>query len=381
MKNLIILGAAGSIGTQTLELFNEYQLEYNIVALTLSRNLDKNINILKKIKNIPKYLFLQDKSNYKIYKKLYPNSIIKYGKKSILNFIKTNKIDTVLNAISGIYGLEFSYISLKYKKNLLLANKETLIAGSTVITNLAKKNNIQILPIDSEHNALFNLLKNRKNEDIEKLIITASGGSFRDYSRKQLENVKIEDALNHPTWKMGAKITIDSATMVNKAFEIIEARHLFDYKLKDIIPYIHKESLVHAALKLKSKKYDFFISKNDMKNPILNILLYPNNFDYHQKAKKKLVLNKIDFERFIILDFLYKNYNDKYFGAIFSAIDEVLVDLFLKNLIKFKQIDELIIKYYEQFKNYNKKFNLKNILKLFNMIDYKIRKDLTNLKN
>lgn len=376
MKNLIILGAIGSIGTQTLEIFNTRTLDYSLVAITLSRNLEKNLNILKNLKTIPKYLFLQNKQNLKIYKKTFRDSIIKVGKKQILKFIKSKKVDTVLNSISGIYGLEYSYVALKYKKNLLLANKETLIAGASLITELAKKNNIKILPIDSEHNALFNLLKDKKVEDVDKLLITASGGSFRDLSRDELENVSIKQALNHPTWQMGAKITVDSATMVNKAFEIIEARHLFNFELKDIIPYLHKESLVHAGLLFKNKKYDFFVSKNDMKNPILNTLLFPNEYNYQEKVYSKLYLYKLDFSRYIILDFLYKNYNDNYFGSIFAALDEVLVDLYLKEFIKFKQIDELIIKYYEKFKTYNKKFNIKNILNLFKIIEYTVKREI-----
>ena len=344
MKNIYILGAAGSIGRQTLDLVKTFPNQFHLIGVSLSRDDQKNIEILDAFP--VEIACLRDTSIINDYQLRYPNVRFVQGDDGLVELVKHKTQGVVINALSGSSGLYPTVEAIKSKKDILLANKETLVMAGDLIQSLIKAYGVSLYPIDSEHNALWQLLMHEELSDIEKIIITASGGSLRYLNRKALKDVTVERALQHPNWSMGAKITIDSATMMNKGLEVIEAHHLFNLPYEKIETILHDESLVHGFVSFKDGSLKALLSPADMRMPILYALSYP------KRAKQKLSsfsltdlhFKPMDFNRFPLLKLAYEV--GKIGGllpTVMNAANEAAVNLFLKGKITFLQIEAIVM--------------------------------------
>ena len=241
MKNILLLGASGSIGKQSIDVIKEHKDKLCLKGVSVGKNIDYLKTLLSEFDL--DFVYSIEKCDELI--SLYPNVRFYYGDLGLEKIVEEENYDWLENALVGFTGFKPTLIAIKHGKNIALANKETLVAGGDIINAAVKEYGVTLLPIDSEHSAILQCLQGHKKEDVKKLIITASGGAFRDKTREQLKSVAKEEALQHPTWSMGSKITIDSATMMNKGFEIMEAHYLFDIPYDKIEPVIHPESIVH----------------------------------------------------------------------------------------------------------------------------------------
>ncbi len=343
---ICLLGASGSIGQQTIDVINKNPKDFSLVAFSVGKRTRCISYILKKHKDV-KHVCVQDRAKARAYQKKYPNIKFHYGDEGLLEIIRESSNDMVVNALVGFVGLLPSIEAIKNHKKLALANKESLVVGGDIINSLLKEYNGELYPIDSEHSALWKCLKVDK-DDVRRLILTASGGSFRNLTREQLKDVTPEDALKHPTWKMGAKITIDSATMVNKCFEIIEAGYLFNFDYDEIGVTLHDESYLHSYVSLISGGFRGEISKPDMRNPI-KFALYEGNIpfktSYFQKLDdlKGLHFHAFDLARFPVIKFAKVVLDKKgTLGAILNRSNEEAVRAFLNHQIKFLDIERII---------------------------------------
>ena len=347
MKHLLILGSTGSIGTQTLEIVKQHPDEFKIVGLTTNKNSDLLLKQIKEFK--PKAVAVMDKS--KVDDLLNFSSCQVYSGMDGLNKIATlDEADTVVNALVGSVGIEPTYNAIKSKKNIALANKEPLVAAGSVIMEEVKKNKISLMPIDSEHSAILQCLNGGNINEINKITITCSGGPFKNYTKQQLENVSVQDALKHPTWNMGNKITIDSATLMNKGFEVIEAHWLYGIDYEKIKIVIHPQSIIHSLVEFQDKSVIAQLGLPDMKIPIQYALTYPKRFQNLSKSLnlaeiKNLEFKEPNFEMFPCLKYAYEA------GAIggtlpatINAANEAAVHAFLDNKIRFLDIARLIRK-------------------------------------
>lgn len=363
-KNIVILGSTGSIGTQAIEVIENLE-NINIIAISTNTNIKLFEKQVRKIK--PLYACVFDKEKAYEFKNNIKdlNTEVFYGEEGLLKLANLNEANIVLNALVGNIGLMPTITAIRAKKDIALANKETLVSAGELVMKEAKENNVNIYPIDSEHSAIFQCLQGNKLEQIKKIILTASGGPFRDFD--SLENVTLEQALNHPNWSMGKKITIDSATLMNKGLEVIEAKWLFNLPIEKIDVIIHPQSIIHSMIEYKDSAIMAQLGTPDMKVPIQYALTYPeriqNNFE------------KLDFFKFESLTFKKPNYDLfpclKYaFEAIkiggtmpcvLNAANEVSVSKFLKNYISFNDIPKIIKKTME---NHNVKldYELNDIL-------------------
>ncbi|AEA34462.1 1-deoxy-D-xylulose-5-phosphate reductoisomerase [Hippea maritima] len=343
MQNVVVLGSTGSIGVNTLDIIR-YDNNFNVIGLSCN----KNVELLKKqIDEFrPSYVCVASGTDLTHLKSLYPDVCFFEGKEGLVELIDLDEVDVVVNALVGVSGLLPSYFALKNKKKLALANKESLVVAGRVLRGLSYKNGIEIVPIDSEHSAIYQCLEHRDKDDVSKIILTASGGPFWD--RDNFEGVEPEDALAHPNWNMGKKITIDSATMMNKGFEIIEARWLFDIPADKIDVVIHRQSIVHSAVEFVDGSIIAQIADHDMRIPIAYALTKPKRLDLPFKINLwgvgSLTFEKPDFKRFRTLEFAFEalKKEDKNLGMVLNAADEVAVDEFLNGNIDFKDIFEIL---------------------------------------
>lgn len=347
MKHLSILGSTGSIGTQTLEMIRQFPEEFKVVGLTANKNSELLLKQIKEFK--PKAVAIMDSS--KVDELLNFSSCQVYSGIEGLNKIATlMEADTVVNALVGSVGIEPTYNAIKSKKNVALANKETLVAAGSVIMEEVKKNNVKMMPIDSEHSAIFQCLNGENINEVKKITITCSGGPFRNYAKKQLENVTVKDALKHPTWNMGNKITIDSATLMNKGFEVIEAHWLYGMDYEKIQIVIHPQSIIHSLVEFADSSVTAQLGLPDMKIPIQYALSYPkrfsNNFQSLDLSKiKNLEFVEPDFETFPCLKYAYESGNiGGTMPAVMNAANEIAVHAFLENKIRFLDIERIIKK-------------------------------------
>ncbi len=288
MKKVIILGATGSIGQSTIEIARDYTDKIKIVALSAHYN-DLKLSELGHEFNVSDLALTgKDKSD--------KSNINYFGPTALLEMIKKSDADIVINGIAGSSGLLPSITTITSGIDLALANKETMVMAGSIINKLTKKHSVKLLPVDSEHSAIFHLLENCKLEDLSEVILTASGGAFRDLPVEKLKDVKLEDALKHPTWSMGTKITIDSASMANKGLEVIEAAMLFNLPPERIKVLIHPQSYVHSLIRKSDNSMYAQISAPDMKLPIQNSIFYPTmepvKSSYLDLAGKQLDFNK-----------------------------------------------------------------------------------------
>ena len=360
MKNIYLLGATGSIGTQTIEVLKSLDDSYRLVSISFNNNLAVAERIINEFN--PMLVCTSNEFNYNYLKSKYNNIRIVFGEEGLVEAATfkyyNDGEDVVINSIVGMVGLLPTIEAIKLERTILLANKETLVVGGEIITELLKKYNSKLLPIDSEHSAILQCLEGRKKEEINKLIITASGGAFRDLSRDELEYVTIDDALKHPNWLMGKKITVDCATMVNKGLEVMEAHYLFDIPYDNIETIIHKESIIHSMVEFKDKTIIAQMGKPDMRIPIQYAITYPNKKEY--KLDDCLNLNKLsnlsfremDFNKYPLLKLAYEV--GKLGGVkptIFNASNEEAVKLFIDKKIKFLDIETIIIDTVNKFDN------------------------------
>ena len=347
MKNICLLGASGSIGTQTVDVISRYPKLFNLVAVSVNKSIDYLEYLVNKFPSI-KYVCIGKLDLYNEFKDKYPNITCFYGDEGLNKIATVKETNYVVNALVGFKGLIPTILAIRNKKDIGLANKETLVACGHIINKELKENNVKLYPIDSEHSAIFQCLKGENKKNVEKLILTASGGSFRDKSRDELENVNLEEALNHPNWKMGTKITIDSATMVNKGLEIIEAHWLFNMPYENIDVVIHKESIIHSMIQTKDGAIKAQLGTPDMRIPIMYALSYPNRLKIDTERldfTKISTMNfkAVDINRYPAIKLAYEaGKQEGSMPTVFNASNEVAVDAFINKKLRFILIEEVI---------------------------------------
>jgi len=347
-KGIAILGSTGSIGTQALEVINEQRDKFHVEVLTANNSASLLIKQAKIYK--PNSVVIVNDNKYKkVFSELSPLNIKVYsGAKSLQQIVDSEKIDIVLTALVGYAGLLPTINAIKCGKKIALANKETLVVAGELISKLAKENNSEIIPVDSEHSAIFQCLNGEERNPIEKIILTASGGPFRGKKRHELENVSKEQALKHPNWSMGAKITVDSASLMNKGLEVIEAKWLFDLNQNQIEVVIHPQSIIHSAVQFEDGSIISQLGLPDMKLPIQYALGYPNRIKNSFKRFSFFEYSNLSFERpdtdtFKNLSLAYKAMDlGGNAACVLNAANEVAVDGFLNNKIGFLNMSDLI---------------------------------------
>ena len=353
--------------------------------LTANKNISELLKQLKifKVKNI----IISDKKSFLKIKKILKNKKINIYNNydSIHKIFQKNKADYALNAISGLAGLSPTLKIIRFTKKIAIANKESIICGWSLINTELNKFKVKFIPIDSEHFSIWSLINDTKNINIEKVFITASGGPFKNFPLSKFDKITIKQALKHPNWKMGKKISIDSATLMNKVFEIIEAKKIFNYKYNQLKILIHPDSYVHAIIKFNNGLTKMLIHDTDMVIPIFNS--FYSNYEKKIKTKKldlnilnKLNFTNVDISKFPIVKILKKMpNNDSLFETVVVSANDKLVDLFLKKKITFKQISTFLLKIIEmnEFKKF-KKIKVKNIGEILKLSDY-VSLKITNL--
>ncbi len=381
-KKVIILGSTGSIGTKTFKIFKKDKKNFEIVLLSTFSNVKKIIKQAKEL-NV-KNIIINDSKKFNYAKKFYKNTNIKiYNNFQDINkIIKNKKIFYSMVSVSSLDGLEPTIILSKYSKNLAVVNKESLICGWNIIQKNLVKYKTNFIPIDSEHYSIFSLVKNNLASDIEKIYITASGGPFLNYSKKKLKSITPRKALNHPNWKMGKKISIDSSTLMNKVFEVIEAKNIFNLSYKKISIFTHPNSYVHAIVKFKNGIIKILVHEPDMNIPIQNsIYTEVNNIVKSKKLNLKILndlsLKEVNFNQFPFAKILHNlpNKNSLY-ETILVTINDHFVHMFLKNKINYNKLIYLILKYVnlKEFVKYKriKPRKLNDIYKLRNYVSLKL---------
>ncbi len=327
-KRILVLGCTGSIGSQTLDIVRNMNSKFEICGLSCFSKKDKLDSLCKEF-NCAGTLFCED------------------GIEGIKKLIKNSGADIAVNGIAGAAGLEPSVLVLENKINLALANKETVVMAWSLIEKLAVQNGVNIIPVDSEHSAVFNLINQCKKENIDEIVITASGGPFRNFSDEELKSVTVEQALHHPTWNMGPKITIDSSTLANKGLEVIEACRLFKLPASKVKVLVHPQSLVHSLVRTNDGMLYAQISNPDMRHPILSALTWPENTNnYLEKFDlfdKEMSFFKPRLNSFPMLKYAYTcaEKNASYTIA-FNAANEVAVSAFLNKRCSYMQIAEIV---------------------------------------
>lgn len=369
-KRVCIFGSTGSIGCNALEVIENLKRNgKNIEVIYLSTN--SNIEILASQirKYSPKGVVILNLKSFTEFKSKYyfENLEIFCGREGLIEASKRDDYDFLLNALVGFSGLEPTIEAIKSGKDIAIANKETMVVAGKLVTDLAKKNNTKLIPIDSEHSAILQCIAGEDKDYISKIILTASGGPFLNKSIDEIRKATVEDALAHPNWKMGNKITIDSATMMNKGLEVIEAKWLFEIDIDKIEVIIHPQSIIHSFVEFIDGSVKAQMGIPDMKIPIQYSLTYPERVasDYPRlnfKEFKNLTFLKPDIEKFkcidIAFDVLRKGGT---YAAVMNAANEMAVDLFLKGKISFDKIPEIIVKQLQAHNNVNE-YTLENII-------------------
>lgn len=349
MKNISILGSTGSIGTQTLEIVRQKN-DINVVAMSCGNNISLFEKQVREFK--PKLVSVSKKENAKLLEDNLSDLDVKvvYGMEGLIEVATESEASIVVTAIVGMIGLRPTVEAIKAGKDIALANKETLVCAGHIIMPLAKEMGVSILPVDSEHSAIFQSLQGNESNNIHRIYLTASGGPFRGYTKAQLENVKKEDALKHPNWTMGQKITIDSASLCNKGLEVMEAKWLFGVDLDKIQVLIHPQSILHSAVEYDDGAVVGQMGLPDMKLPIQYALYYPNRLPMDGEYLDLFKVSSMTFEKpditvFRGLALAYEAMNKAgNVPTIYNAANEYAVSCFLHDEISFLQIYEMIEK-------------------------------------
>lgn len=348
MKKICLLGATGSIGTQTLDVIRAYPDRFCLTAMSFGQNIALGEKIIHEFK--PKLVAVGTKEAKERIKHRVPaGTEVVYGEEGLIEAAAHSDGDVLLNAVVGSIGLKPTLAAIESAKMIAIANKETLVAAGHIVTEAARAKNVPIIPVDSEHSAIFQCLNGENINDVSKIILTASGGSFRDRSREELEHVTVEQALAHPNWSMGAKLTIDSATMMNKGLEVIEAHWLFQIPYERIEVVLHKESIVHSMVEFQDASVIAQLGYPDMKIPIQYALTYPDRLEIPQTKRLNLIeigklhFNEASFQRYRCLKMAYEA--GKIGGtmtSVLNAANEEAVAAFLEKRIAFLQIESLV---------------------------------------
>ncbi len=347
MKKIAILGSTGSIGTQTLEIVRDNP-DLDVVGLAAGTNIDLFEKQVREFR--PKLVSLQSEEACKDLKERLADMQVEIvcGMDGLIQIAEMEESDVLVTAIVGMIGIRPTIAAINQRKDIALANKETLVTAGHIIMPLAEKMGVSILPVDSEHSAIFQSMQGENRERVSKLLITASGGPFRGKTRAELENVRLEDALHHPNWSMGNKITIDSATLVNKGLEVMEAKWLFDVDLENIQVVVHPQSIIHSMVEYVDGGIMAQLGTPDMKLPIQYALFYPDRRPMRGKRVDFYALGSITFEKPDMETFTGLKLAMRAAGeggsvpTVFNAANERAVSLFLNRKIRFLQIAEII---------------------------------------
>lgn len=344
MKRVSILGATGSIGTQTLDVIRLNRDKFTLEAISVGENIDVLRKIIAEFN--PKLVSVKHEKDVKKLKEEFNDVLFTSGDTGLID-VATYDADILVTAILGSVGLVPTLRAIEQGRKIGLANKETLVAAGDIVMSHAKKYNAEIIPVDSEHSAIFQCLNGEDLKTVKNLIITASGGSFRDLTRDELKSVTKKDALNHPNWSMGQKITIDSATMMNKGLEVIEAHHLFNMNAENIKTLIHRESIIHSMVEFNDNSIMAQIGNSDMRTAIQYALTYPtrieknNPLDIHELST--LNFEPMDFNRFKMIQFAYDALKiGGTMPAVMNAANEYAVEKFLNDEITFLEIEDIV---------------------------------------
>lgn len=348
MKQIAILGSTGSIGTQTLDVVRQHPKEFSVYALSAHRSID--LLIKQALEFNPAVVCIADETYYRPLCEALSDLPIRVmaGEKALAEMVTLPQIDVVVAAMVGYAGLRPTIEAIKAQKTIALANKETLVVAGEIIDRLAKRYKVDILPVDSEHSAIFQSLVGEDIASVEKILLTASGGPFRTFSLSQMQHVTAAEALRHPNWEMGAKITIDSASMMNKGFEVIEARWLFDIPVDKIQVLIHPQSVVHSAVQFVDGSVKAQLGTPDMRMPIQYALTYPNRWmsDVPRLdlfATQSLTFEEPDLKRFPNLDLAYQAiHNGGNMPCVLNAANEVVNLAFREGRCGFLQMSDVI---------------------------------------
>ncbi|MFI8574649.1 1-deoxy-D-xylulose-5-phosphate reductoisomerase [Rossellomorea aquimaris] len=348
MKKISLLGATGSIGTQTLDVIRENPEEFKLTAMSVGRNIEEARKMILEFS--PQLISVQRKEDAELLKKELSSVKVLYGEEGLVEVACHQDADVLVNAVLGSVGLHPTLQAIEAGKMIAIANKETLVTAGHLVMEAARKKNTTLLPVDSEHSAIFQALQGEQEKNIEKLIITASGGSFRDRTREDLVGVTVTEALNHPNWSMGAKITIDSASMMNKGLEVIEAHWLFNIPYDKIEVVQHRESIIHSMIQFHDSSVMAQLGTPDMRVPIQYALTYPDRLIRPGKRLDLVEMGKLHFEemdvnRFRCLAFAYEA--GRIGGSmttVLNAANEAAVSMFLENKISFLDIEAYIEK-------------------------------------
>lgn len=350
MKRILLLGATGSIGLQTIDVIEQHPNLFELVGVAAGNKVDILNEIIEKHPSIQ----VVGIGNEQVKNQIHHKKVFS-GNQAMVDCIENCDYDLLVNAVVGFRGLKPTLASLKKGKDVALANKESLVAGGVLVRQTLKETNTRLYPIDSEHSAIFQCLQGNDIRQVKRLIITASGGSFRDKTREELKDVTVEQTLKHPNWSMGKRITVDSATMVNKGFEVIEAHFLFDLGYDQIDTVLHQESIVHSMVEYNDHAIIAQMGSADMRLPIQYAIQYPDRLILKEEhpfdATKTINLHfkEMDFERYPMLKLAYEvGRKEGNLGAVFNGADEQAVELFLEEKISFLQIEESIEKAIQQ---------------------------------
>lgn len=342
MRKISILGSTGSIGTQALDVIRQNPDKFSVMALACGRNIDLLSAQIDEFR--PKIAVIERPEDARILAERYPEVEVFYGEEGLIT-AATADCDMVLNSLMGMRGLVPTYAAIQAGKDIALANKETLVAGGELVMEAVAQKGVKMLPVDSEHSAIFQCLQGNEGKEIKKILLTASGGPFRGYSLKQLEEVTLAQALKHPKWTMGQKITIDSASMMNKGLEVIEAKWLFDVPLDKIQILVHPQSIVHSAVEFMDTSVIAQLGLPDMRIPISIALGYPERIPYAGpsldffKEGVNLTFEEPDPEVFKCIRMAYDaSKAGGSYPVVLNAANEVLVDMFLHEKIRFIDI-------------------------------------------
>ena len=354
MKKISILGSTGSIGTQALDVIAHNQDKFKVTALSCAKSLPLLCRQIEEFS--PEAVAVRNEADAKELADKYKKLEIFWGAEGLKTIASMESCDMVLNSLMGMKGLEPTMAAIESGKDIAFANKETLVAGGQLVMEAVKKHGVAMLPVDSEHSAIFQSLQGNQDNEIRRILLTASGGPFRGYSLEQLEQVSLEQALNHPNWSMGSKITIDSATMMNKGLEVIEARWLFDVPLEKIQVVVHPQSILHSAVEYMDSSVIGQMGNPDMRIPIAYAFSYPERMDLSDvtqpldlfSLKEGMSFYPADRSVFKTIDLAYEACREG--GScpvVLNGANEVLVDLFLHGKIRFIDIQNFLIQMME----------------------------------
>ena len=348
MENLVILGSTGSVGTQIIEVLRKKPGHFRVLGLAAKDEVEILAYQIKEFK--PEMISVAEKETANKLAKLFPKLKIYFGEKGLIKLATHPRVDSVVFSASGIVCLKPLIEAIKNKKRVLVANKEILITGGEIINKYLDKYKAEFLPLDSEHSAIFQCLKGENKEEIKNLILTCSGGPFRNYPKNKLKKVTIKEVLSHPVWKMGPKITVDSSTLLNKGFEVLEAHYLFRIPIEKIKVVIHPECIIHSMIEFQDGNIKALLSTPDMKIPIQYAIFHPKRLSGLLKPLDLIKIKNLSFfepdtEKFPCLKLAYRAGKiGKTMPAALVFADEIVVQKFLNNEIKFLDIPKLIEK-------------------------------------